>query len=107
MQWEGGGLLDDAIDARLGGPTHPPPIPALSRTTIRPLIYVAFGSHTRCATCHAFRKTGLLARLSNNDGDTWTGMHLLSAEEVLDIFGGVTAGLDLLVRIICLPNQIV
>jgi serine/threonine protein kinase len=43
-------------------------------------------------------KQALRAKLNNND-HTWTAVHLLSAEEVLGIFGGVAAGLGFLVRI--------
>ena len=52
-------------------------------------------------------KQALCAKLNNNDGNAWTPVHLLSAEKVLGIFGGVAAGLGFLVRIICLPNEIV
>jgi hypothetical protein len=43
-------------------------------------------------------KQALRAKLNNN-GHMWTAVHLLSAEEVLGIFGGVAAGLGFLVRI--------
>jgi serine/threonine protein kinase len=44
-------------------------------------------------------KSALRAKLNNN-GDTWTAVHLLSPEEVLGIFGGVAAGLGFLVRLL-------
>jgi len=109
MQWAEGGSLDDYIDARLGRPAHPPH----HRSTQEddpPLISI----HSRSARIRAFRamqraapseKRALHAKLNNDDGNTWTTMHPRNAEEVLGIFDGVAAGLGLLVRRICLPNQ--
>jgi len=98
MQWAEGGSLDDYIDARLGRPTHPPTQDDDPSSDI----------HSRSARIRAFRamqraapseKQALRAKLNNN-GHTWTAVHLLSAEEVLSVFGGVAAGLGFLVRIL-------
>jgi hypothetical protein len=104
MQWAEGGSLDDYIDARLGRPTHLPQPTSFSASAhddeSSPDI------HSRSARIRAFRamqraapseKSALRAKLSNN-GHVWTAVHLLSAEEVLGIFGGVAAGLGFLVR---------
>jgi hypothetical protein len=106
MQWAEGGSLDDYIDARLGRPTHLP----------HPTSHVSPDDddddsssdvHSRSARIRAFRamqraapseKSALRAKLSNT-GHSWTAVHLLSAEEVLGIFGGVAAGLGFLVRL--------
>ena len=110
MQWAEGGSLDDYIDARLGRPTHPP------HNSSKQEDDPSSDIHSRSARIRAFRamqraapseKQALRAKLNNNDGNTWTAVHLLSAEEVLGIFGGVAAGLGFLVRMICLSNQIV
>jgi len=114
MQWAEGGSLDDYIDARLGRPTHPPHHGSTQEDD------PSSDLHSRSARIRAFRamqraapseKQAIRAKLNNNDGNndgnTWTAVHLLSAEEVLGIFGGVAAGLGFLVRTICLPNQIV
>ncbi|KAI0287204.1 kinase-like domain-containing protein [Russula brevipes] len=95
MQWAEGGSLDDYIDARLGRPPHP----ASAHEDESPS-----DIHSRSARIRAFRamqraapseKSALRAKLNNN-GDTWTAVHLLSPEEVLGIFGGVAAGLGFL-----------
>lgn len=110
MQWAEGGSLDDYIVARLGRPTQPTHHSSTQEDDPSSDI------HSRSARIRAFRamqratpseKPALRAKLINNDGNSWTAVHLLSAEEVLGIFGGVAAGLGFLVRIICLPNQIV
>jgi len=94
MQWAEGGSLDDYIDARLGRPAHPPTQDDDPSSDI----------HSRSARIRAFRamqraapseKQALRAKLNNN-GHTWTAVHLLSAEEVLSIFGGIAAGLGFL-----------
>ena len=101
MQWAEGGSLDDYIDARLGRPTHPPHHGSAQEDDPSSDI------HSRSARIRAFRamqraappeKQALRAKLNNND-HTWTAVHLLSAEEVLGIFGGVAAGLGFLVCI--------
>ncbi|KAI0264595.1 kinase-like domain-containing protein, partial [Gloeopeniophorella convolvens] len=102
MQWAEGGSLDDYIDARLGRPTHPPQPdsqhPDDHDDESTPDI------HSRSARIRAFRamqraapeeKSALRTKLGNN-GQAWTAVHLLSAEEVLGIFGGVAAGLGFL-----------
>ncbi len=105
MQWAEGGSLDDYIDARLGRPTHLPHPTSHQASTDDddPSTEV----HSRSARIRAFRamqraapseKSALRAKLSNN-GHSWTAVHLLSAEEVLGIFGGVAAGLGFLVRL--------
>jgi hypothetical protein len=104
MQWAEGGSLDDYIDARLGRTTHLPHPTSHNASThddeSSPDI------HSRSARIRAFRamqhaapsgKSALRAKLNNN-GHAWTAVHLLSAEEVLGIFGGVAAGLGFLVR---------
>jgi len=87
-----------------------PHITALHRKTTRPLIYtIAWLALAHFAQCNVPRLPKVRhyrAKLNNNNGMTWTTVHLLGAEEVLGIFGGVAAGLGLLVRVICLPNQI-
>jgi hypothetical protein len=101
MQWAEGGSLDDYIDARLGRPTHPPQHDSTQEDDL------SSDLHSRSARIRAFRamqraapaeKQALRAKLNNND-HMWTAVHLLSAEEVLGIFGGVAAGLGFLVRI--------
>ena len=106
MQWAEGGSLDDYIDARLGRPTHLPHPTSLDASTDDdddPSSEV----HSRSARIRAFRamqraapseKSALRAKLSNT-GHSWTAVHLLSAEEVIGIFGGIAAGLGFLVRL--------
>ena len=98
MQWAEGGSLDDYIDARLGRPMHP--LHDGSTQEDDPSSDI----HSRSARIRAFRamqraapaeKQALRAKLNNCH--TWTAVHLLSAEEVLGIFGGVAAGLGFLV----------
>jgi|SRR5712671_6235088 len=105
MQWAEGGSLDDYIDARLGRPTHPP-----HPTSHRDNTHEDESSsdiHSRSARIRAFRamqraspdeKPALRAKLNNKD-HTWTAVHMLSAEELLCIFGGVAAGLGFLVHL--------
>jgi len=109
MQWAEGGSLDDYIDARLGRPTHPPHHGSTQEDD------PSSDLHSRSARIRAFRamqraapseKQAIRAKLNNIDGNTWTAVHLLSAEEVLGIFGGVAAGLGFLVRIIYLPIRL-
>ena len=102
MQWAEGGSLDDYIDARLGRPTHVPhPTSHASAHEDESVSDV----HSRSARIRAFRAmqraapseaSALRAKLNHN-GHSWTAVHLLSAEEVLGIFGGVAAGLGFLV----------
>jgi hypothetical protein len=105
MQWAEGGSLDDYIDARLGRPTHPPH-PSSNNASAHDDDDSSPDIHSRSARIRAFRamqraapseKPAIRAKLSNN-GHAWTAVHLLSAEEVLGIFGGVAAGLGFLVR---------
>ena len=106
MQWAEGGSLDDYIDARLGRPTHLPH-PTSHATTEDDDDDSSAEVHSRSARIRAFRamqraapseKSALRAKLSNT-GHSWTAVHLLSAEEVLGIFGGIAAGLGFLVRL--------
>ena len=102
MQWAEGGSLDDYIDARLGRSTHVP-----HPTSHHGSAHEDDSSsdiHSRSARIRAFRAmqraapseaSALRAKLNNNHA--WTAVHLLSAEEVLGIFGGVAAGLGFLV----------
>jgi hypothetical protein len=99
MQWAEGGSLDDYIDARLGRPTHVPHPTASAHEDES-----SSDIHSRSARIRAFRAmqraapseaSALRAKLNNNHA--WTAVHLLSAEEVLGIFGGVAAGLGFLV----------
>ncbi|KAH9059610.1 kinase-like protein [Lactarius vividus] len=102
MQWAEGGSLDDYIDARLGRPTHLPHPTSNDVSTDDD--DAPSEVHSRSARIRAFRamqraapseKSALRAKLSNN-GHAWTAVHLLSADEVLGIFGGVAAGLGFL-----------
>jgi hypothetical protein len=105
MQWAEGGSLDDYIDARLGRSTHVP-----HPTSHHASAHEDESSsdiHSRSARIRAFRAmqraapseaSALRAKLNNN-GHAWTAVHLLSAEEVLGIFGGVAAGLGFLVSL--------
>ena len=90
---------------------HIPHIPALNGKTIHPptctLAWLAFRAFRAMQRAAPSEKQALRAKLNNNDGNTWTAVHLLSAEEVLGIFGGVAAGLGFSVRIICISNQTV
>lgn len=104
MQWAEGGSLDDYIDARLGRPTHLPH--PTSHASTDDDEDSSAEVHSRSARIRAFRamqraapseKSALRAKLSNT-GHSWTAVHLLSAEEVLGIFGGIAAGLGFLVR---------
>jgi hypothetical protein len=106
MQWAEGGSLDDYIDARLGRPTHLPH-PTSHHASTDDDDDLSSEVHSRSARIRAFRamqraapseKSALRAKLSNT-GHSWTAVHLLSAEEVLGIFGGVAAGLGFLVRL--------
>jgi serine/threonine protein kinase len=103
MQWAEGGSLDDYIDARLGRPTHLPH-PTSHASPEDDDDDSSSDVHSRSARIRAFRamqraapseKSALRAKLSNT-GHSWTAVHLLSAEEVLGIFGGVAAGLGFL-----------
>ncbi len=103
MQWAEGGSLDDYIDARLG---HPHLLHLTSHDASTDDDDPSAEVHSRSARIRAFRamqraapseKSALRAKLSNN-GHGRTAVHLLSAEEVLGIFGGVAAGLGFLVR---------
>ena len=104
MQWAEGGSLDDYIDARLGRPTHlPHPTSHHDSTEDDDPSHEV---HSRSARIRAFRamqravpseRSALRAKLTDN-GHSWTAVHLLSAEEVLGIFGAITAGLGFLVR---------
>ncbi|KAI9444187.1 other/IKS protein kinase [Lactarius indigo] len=102
MQWAEGGSLDDYIDARLGRPTHLPHPASNDASTDDD--DTSSEVHSRSARIRAFRamqraapseKSALRAKLNDN-GHSWTAVHLLSAEEVLGIFGGVAAGLGFL-----------
>lgn len=102
MQWAEGGSLDDYIDARLGRPTHLPHPTSNDASTDDD--DATSEVHSRSARIRAFRamqhaapseKPALRAKFSNN-GHSWTAVHLLSAEEVIGIFGGVAAGLGFL-----------
>jgi hypothetical protein len=103
MQWAEGGSLDDYIDARLGRPTHP--VHSSSHSASTNDDDSSSDILSRSARIRAFRamqhaapseKSAYRAKLNNDHG--WTAVHLLSAEEVLGIFGGVAAGLGFLVR---------
>lgn len=103
MQWAEGGSLDDYIDARLGRATHVPH--PTSHHGSADEDESSSDIHSRSARIRAFRAmqraappeaSALRAKLNNN-GNAWTAVHLLSAEEVLGIFGGVAAGLGFLV----------
>ncbi|KAI9510196.1 kinase-like protein [Russula earlei] len=102
MQWAEGGSLHDYIDARLGRPTHQPH-PTSNNTSTHDG-EASSDIYSRSARIRAFRamqraspdeKPTLRAKLNNN-GNTWTAVHMLSAEELLGIFGGVAAGLGFL-----------
>ncbi len=110
MQWAEGGSLDDYIDARLGRPTHVPH--STSHHASAHEDESSSDIHSRSVRIRAFRamqhaapseKSTLRAKLNNN-GHAWTAVHLLSAEEVLRIFGGVAAGLGFLVGLS--PSQL-
>jgi hypothetical protein len=105
MQWAEGGSLDDYIDARLGRPTHVPHPTSHHASAHEHEDESSSDIHSRSARIRAFRAmqraapseaSALRAKLNNN-GHAWTAVHLLSAEEVLGIFGGVAAGLGFLV----------
>lgn len=106
MQWAEGGSLDDYIDARLGRATHVPH--PTSHHGSADEDESSSDVHSRSARIRAFRAmqraapseaSALRAKLNNN-GHAWTAVHLLSAEEVLGIFGGVAAGLGFLVGLL-------
>ena len=103
MQWAEGGSLDDYIDARLGRPTQ---VPRPSHHGSADEDESSPDIHSRSARIRAFRAmqraapseaSALRAKLN---GHAWTAVHLLSAEEVLGIFGGVAAGLGFLVGLL-------
>jgi hypothetical protein len=113
MQWAEGGSLDDYIDARLGRPTHLPHPTSHHASTDDD--DPSSEAHSRSARIRAFRamqraapseKSALRAKLGNN-GHSWMAVHLLSAEELLGIFGGVAAGLGFLVRLIFSKSVVV
>ena len=126
MQWAEGGSLDDLIDARLG--RRAPNLPHLRTTTGAPSdqfngAQAASPSpepdtsqpYSRNARIRAFRalqrappeeRERLRREMGLNGGGAqgsktqadWKPVHLLSAEEVHDLFEDVVAGLAFLVR---------
>ena len=126
MQWAEGGSLDDLIDARLG--RRAPNLPHLRTTTGAPSDQFngaqaaspspepdASQPYSRNARIRAFRalqrappeeRERLRREMGLNGGGAqgsktqadWKPVHLLSAEEVHDLFEDVVAGLAFLVR---------
>ncbi|KAK0183982.1 kinase-like domain-containing protein [Armillaria mellea] len=104
MQWAEGGSLDDFIDDRLGRETrhiHINPNGALNGLSTSNI-------HSRSARIRAYRafqraspeeKERLRQRMSGQQPQgmqTWTAVHLLSPEEVKNIFTDVVEGLSFL-----------
>lgn len=127
MQWAEGGSLDDYIDIRLGRTSPPPPPPSDGPSASTSQSEASQDVHTRAGRIRAFRamqkappaeKERLRALLGldgvdggsgvNGDGGGggghWRAVHLFSAEEVKDIFGGIVDGLAYLVRPSILPS---
>ncbi|KAI0064990.1 kinase-like protein [Artomyces pyxidatus] len=113
MQWAEGGSLDDYIDARLGRDTHLPRPDSPHSPTDSPTLPDEPESfeappHSRSARIRAFRalqrappsqKSALRAKFgfdTSGSSSAWKAVHLLSAEEVRGVFGGVVAGLGFL-----------
>ncbi|KAJ7487838.1 kinase-like domain-containing protein [Mycena latifolia] len=123
MQWAEGGSLDDFIDVRLGRGSHHIHIHPAARLSDKSLPQTPAGENrqpnldspgpdqiSRSARIRAFREFQRappeqrerireeMARSRNNGSQpaTWTAVHLLSAEEVKNLFRDVVEGLAFL-----------
>ncbi|KAI0042819.1 kinase-like protein [Auriscalpium vulgare] len=109
MQWADGGSLDDYIDARLGRETNLPHPESHHDDEVATSTDPEAPSHSRSARIRAFRalqratpeqKSAVRAKYGfdsrSGTGGSWKAVHLLSAEEVRSLFGGVVAGLGFL-----------